>query len=215
MINFEFDLDEDQKVFVDKILSPEINTVFCNSCAGTGKTTMSFGAANILVQDKRTNYKGILYVVSPYGEKKQGYVPGNQEEKSKLYFNGAYRAMIKNGINPNVAVVTDSMAARKRGDAYIEMITDTYLLGQDEEDLVVIIDEAQNFTLDQLKTTLTRFHDNCKVIVIGHMKQKKIDDESGFDKYIKHFQDEKYCAICELTINHRGVRSTHADALEE
>lgn len=73
MINFEFDLDEGQAVFVREIMNPDKTIVFCNSCAGTGKTTLSMGAANILVQDKRNKYDGIVYIVSPYGEERQGY----------------------------------------------------------------------------------------------------------------------------------------------
>ena len=215
MINFEFDLDEDQVKFVGSIMSTNKTIIFCNSCAGTGKTTLAMGAANILVNDKRNDYDGIIYVVSPYAEKRQGYLPGDQHAKSEVYYEPAYQAMIEVGMNPNSDIYTESLTAKKHGSGFVKLMTHTYLRGNNTKNKVVIIDEAQNFTVAELKKTLTRLHDTCKVIVIGHTGQIDISEKSGFDKYIEHFEDQDRCAICELTVNHRGWLSTHADALEE
>ena len=214
MINFEFDLDEDQAAFVREIMSPDKTIVFCNSCAGTGKTTLSMGAANILVQDKRNKYDGIVYIVSPYGEERQGYLPGSITEKSEVYYEPAYQAMIECGMNVNSVVMSESMTSKKKGDAYVKLLTHTYLRGTNLSNKIVIIDEAQNYTVAELKKVLTRTHDDCKVLVIGHTGQIDISGRSGFAKYIEHFKDQEQCAVCELTVNHRGWLSTHADALE-
>ena len=90
MINFEFDLDEGQQAFVQEIMDPEKTIIFCNAKAGTGKTTLAMGAANILVKDKRNDLNGIVYIVSPYGEEKQGYLPGDITQKSEIYYEPAY-----------------------------------------------------------------------------------------------------------------------------
>ena len=115
-------LDEQQKVFVGAILDPEKTIVFCNAKAGTGKTTLAMGAANLLVKDNRNELDGILYIVSPYGEQKQGYLPGSVTEKSEVYFEPAYQAMMECGLNPNTVVCNESMIAKKRGDAYIKLL---------------------------------------------------------------------------------------------
>ena len=65
-------LDEEQAAFVAAIKDLSKTIVFCDAPAGTGKTTLAMGAANILVQDKRNELEGIVYIVSPYGEQKQG-----------------------------------------------------------------------------------------------------------------------------------------------
>ena len=215
MINFEYELDADQAVFVGHIMSPDKTIIFCNARAGTGKTTLAMGAANILVQDKRNNYDGIVYIVSPYGEQKQGFLRGDLKEKSEVYFEPAYQAMIEVGMNPNSDIMQESMVSKKRGDGFVKCITHTFLRGPNMQNKIVIIDEAQNFTVPELKKTLTRLHDTCKAIVIGHTGQIDIAGKSGFAKYIEHFRDQERCAVCELTVNHRGWLSTHADALEE
>ena len=82
---------------------------------------------------------------------------------------------------------------------------------------VVIIDESQNFTVAELKKTLTRCGDDCKIFCIGHTLQcdLKDDSKSGFRRYIEHFRGYDNVSVCNLTVNHRGWISSHADELEE
>ena len=208
-------LDEEQVAFVEAIKDLNKTIVFCDAPAGTGKTTLAMGAANILVQDKRNELEGIVYIVSPYGEQKQGYLPGSITEKSEVYYEPAYQAMIEVGMNPNATVYSESMVSRKKGEAFVKMLTHTYLRGTNLQNKVVILDEAQNYTVAELKKVLTRIHDTCKVIVIGHTGQIDIRGGSGFQKYLEHFEGQEKCAVCKLTTNHRGWLSTYADMLED
>ena len=212
---FNMILDEEQIAFVEAIKDPGKSIVFCDAPAGTGKTTLAMGAARLLVQDKRNELEGIVYIVSPYGEQKQGYLPGSITEKSEVYYEPAYQAMIEVGMNPNVDVYSESMTARKKDEAYVKMLTHTYLRGTNMQNKVVILDESQNYTVPELKKVLTRCHDSCKVIVIGHTGQIDIQGKSGFYRYLVHFEGNEKCAVCKLTTNHRGWLSTYADALEE
>ena len=208
-------LDEEQIALVEAIKDPGKSVVFCDAPAGTGKTTLAMGVANILVQDKRNELDGIVYIVSPYGEQKQGYLPGSITEKSEVYYEPAYQAMIEVGMNPNVDVYSESMITKKKGEAYVKMLTHTYLRGTNLQNKVVILDESQNYTVAELKKVLTRCHDTCKVIVIGHTGQIDIRGGSGFARYLDHFNGHEKCAVCKLTTNHRGWLSTYADQLEE
>lgn len=208
-------LDDEQKAFVDAIMDQNKTIVFCDAPAGTGKTTLAMGAANILVQDKRNELDGIVYIVSPYGEGKQGYLPGSITEKSEVYYEPAYQAMIEVHMNPYSDVCADAMTAKRKGEGFVKLLTHTYLRGTNLQKKVVILDEAQNYTVSELKKVLTRIHDNCKVIVIGHTGQIDIRGGSGFQKYLEHFEGQERCAVCRLTTNHRGWLSTFADELEE
>jgi predicted ribonuclease YlaK len=208
-------LDDEQRFFVDSIMDQNKTIVFCNAKAGTGKTTLAMGAANILVQDKRNDLAEIVYIVSPYGEGKQGYLPGSITEKSEVYYEPAYQAMIEVGVNPYSDVEKKSLSEKKKnGDGFVKLMTHTYLRGTNLKNKVVIIDEAQNYTISELKKVLTRIHDSCKVIVVGHTGQIDIRSFSGFQKYLEHFEGQEKCAVCQLTTNHRGWLSTYADELE-
>lgn len=207
-------MDEDQQRFFAAIKDPQKLIVFCNAAAGTGKTTIAMGAANILVQDKRNKLDGIVYIVSPYGEQKQGYLPGDITAKSEVYYEPAYQAMVEVEMNPNNDVMSGSIMAQKRGEGFVKMLTHTYLRGTNLQNKVVIIDEAQNYTVDELKKVLTRIHDSCKVIVIGHTGQVDIKGKSGFARYLEWFEGQERCQVCRLTKNYRGWLSNYADMLE-
>lgn len=164
-------LDEQQQVFRDAIWDENKLIVFCNAKAGTGKTLIATATANLLCKYGR--YEGIVYIASPTQEQKQGYLKGSIEEKSEPYFEPFYQALKKIGVNLNTAFYDDSVN-EKYQTAYIECLTHTFLRGTNFENKVVIVDEAQNFYFDELMKVLTRIHDNCKVIVIGHDGQNDL-----------------------------------------
>jgi len=207
-------LNEEQKELVEAIWNPENLIVFCDSRAGTGKTTIAVGVANMLVQYGL--YDGIVYIAAPVQEEKLGYMPGTLQDKVSLYFDPLYQALIKLNINPNTAINQLDIENQKNGTGYIDAITHVFLRGQNFENKVVICEESQNLYGDELKKVLTRVHDNCKTIVIGHTGQCDLyhnPERSGFAPYIEHFRDEPYAQVCTLTKNYRGKVSTHADKL--
>lgn len=208
-------LDPDQIVMRDAILDPDNLIIFCNCKAGTGKTTLSAACADFLYQHKK--YDGIVYIAAPVQESKIGFLPGSVEEKSAPYFDAFIDALEEIDINPNTAIINpNNLLSQKNGTAYIQCTTHTFLRGMNFSKKVIIIDESQNMYTDELKKVLTRVHDDCKVIVIGHSGQcdlYKNPQNSGFVKYIDHFRGYPRVAVCTLSTNHRGWISTHADDL--
>ena len=202
------------KVFRDAIWDRDKLVVFCDAKAGSGKTTVAVGTAELLVKYRR--YNGIVYIVAPTQEDKQGYLPGTLEEKSAPYFEGFYQALVTIGVSMGNSLNSNIMN-QKSGNGYIEALTHTFLRGVNFENQVVIIDEAQNFSLAELQKVLTRIHDSCKVVCIGHVGQIDISNKqsSGFARYLEHFKGEDRVAVCELSKNHRGWISSHADRINE
>jgi phosphate starvation-inducible protein PhoH len=211
---YGLELNDEQKAFAESIWNPDNLIVFCNSKAGTGKTTVAVGVANMLVQYGL--YDGIVYIAAPVQEEKLGYMPGDLQDKISFYFDPLYQALLKLNINPNTAINQMNIENQKNGTGYIDAITHVFLRGQNFENKVVICEESQNLYCDELKKVLTRIHDNCKTIVIGHSGQCDLyhyPERSGFAPYIDHFANEPYAKVCELTKNYRGKVSTHADEL--
>lgn len=209
-------LDPEQEAFRDAIWDKDKLIVFCNARAGTGKTTVAVGTANMMYEYGR--YDGIIVIMFPCEENRQGYLPGSITEKSEVYFEPINQAIIKCNLDPMHVVNDESLVNLKNGDGYIKLLTSTFLRGTNFENKVVIVEESQNGTVDELKKVLTRCSDNCKVVVIGHTGQCDLRGSSryasGFEQYIKHFRGEEKAAICELKTNHRGWISTKADELD-
>ena len=120
-------LDEEQRVFRDAIWNPDIDVVFVDARAGSGKTLIATATANLLVQ--AGYFDKLIYIVSSYGEKRQGYLPGDLTQKSEVYFEPFYQALIKCGVDPNKVINDETMVNQKNGTGYITCLTHTFLRG--------------------------------------------------------------------------------------
>lgn len=211
-------LDPYQEKFRDEIWDEKRQIVFCNARSGSGKTTVAVGVANLLYHTGR--YNKIVYLVSPTMEQKLGFLPGSTEDKTAPYMEPLFDALRTIGVNPMTAVVSsENISAQKNGLAYIYAMPHTYLRGINIEGAVVLCDEFQNWYCSDAKKALSRIHDSCKTIVIGHMGQidlYKNPKNSGFKKAIDLYmsKNDERAAFCELKINHRGWVSSVADELE-
>lgn len=208
---YDIDLDEEQKQFRDAIWNPKTEIVFCNAVSGAGKTLVSVGTACLMYHYGR--YDGILYIVSAACETRQGYLPGTIEEKSEVYFSPLYQALASCKEMPEKVVMQERNI--KSGTGFVEAITETFLRGQNIENKLVIIDEAQNFNESNLRKTLTRLCPTSKAVVIGHTGQIDLANPSmsSFERCMKHFarKGDERVEICKLTHNYRGFVSKTAD----
>ena len=108
---YGLELDDEQLNFAEAIWNPENLIVFANACAGSGKTTIAVGVADMLV--KYGFYDGIVYVVAPVQEEKSGFLPGDPDQKTQVYATPLYTALIKLGINPYTSVNQESISNQK------------------------------------------------------------------------------------------------------
>jgi predicted ribonuclease YlaK len=233
----------EQEVYVDAIMNKQI--IFCNSKAGTGKTTLAVACASYLTQLKESNIKGLLYVFNPTEEGKMGFRPGTQGTKEAEYLQPLKDALLAINQNPFQAIKPnediEAILAKMEKDLideyeqrdkkqkhpkkklpqntqkqWVEAKSHIFARGTNVYDMFVIIDEAQNWTKEELKKMLTRCHDSCIVVVIGHTGQIDLKDKSksGFQAYIDHFTGQEKAAITTLTKNFRGWLATFADLIE-
>ena len=79
---YGMELDAQQQIFAEAIWNPENLIVFANACAGSGKTTIAVGVANMLVQYGL--YDGIVYVISPVQEEKKEDEPDYKKMYEEL-----------------------------------------------------------------------------------------------------------------------------------
>lgn len=212
---FGLRLDEDQKNLRDAIWSKDTDIVFVDAPAGTGKTTIAVSTASLMVKYGRA--ANIVYVMHPVNDF-QGFLPGTITEKSSVYFEALYQALLTAGEFPD-KVICSSPLVQKDGSGYVTAITDTYLrgsnIGGNDTPTILILDEAQNFDEFSLRKTLTRACENTKVIVIGHQLQCDLRNskQSGFARCMAHFKakNNPRFAFCELHTCHRSLVAQVAD----
>jgi hypothetical protein len=134
-------LTDEQKDYIHKVFNNDIT--FCNAIPGSGKTTVAVAAGRYLVESKKK--KGIIYIFSPVEETTMGHRPGDQNEKEEAYLGPLKDALAYIGLQPDHI---------NRPGGWVFGKSHTFLRGTNLEDYVIIIDEAQNYTLKELRKTL-------------------------------------------------------------
>lgn len=197
-------LDEFQLNYYHSIFDKSV--VCVNAPAGTGKTTIAVMAALQLLHQGEINH--IYYVRFPDDRSlRVGFLPGDTTDKESIYFYPLYDALTEFGYDPQEI---DKLKLQED----IITRTDIAMRGINISKSMMIIDEAQNGRLSDLKLVLTRIHDDCKCILLGHSGQYdnfKGNNEHAFEGYIDHLCKKPWSIKCELPINHRGKISSWAD----
>lgn len=200
---FGLDLTEEQKEYADSIFDHTLTIT--DSISGSGKTTIAVACAKLLKQP-------LYYFYAPIQERVIGHTPGDEEEKGSKYLIPLYDALKKINENPDKVVFSKK---EFRTHAWVHATSYAFWRGGNIEKATVILDEAQNWTKHELKKILTRIHDSCTVIMIGHNGQIDINPRtSGFSSYIKHAKNQSFAKQVNLTHDFRGNMARWADSID-
>ena len=168
---------ENQKKFYETIENNDVT--FSVGPAGCGKTFLATYYA--LKMFSRKTYKNII-VTKPLVEvdgEKLGYLPGNIDEKTEPYMMSIYYNMEQIIGKRRLEIL------RQSGD--ISVIPLAYMRGLTINDSVVILDEAQNASIGQIKTFVTRLGMRSKFIICGDIEQSDIKGLNGLKDSLKRF----------------------------
>ena len=136
--------------------------VFCTGPAGCGKTFLAVAEAIRLVLAKEK--KGIILTrpVVEAGEN-LGFLPGDLEQKIGPYLRPLYDSM--------EMLLSKETVKKLIENDIIETAPLAYMRGRTLNDSVIILDEAQNTTCEQMKMFLTRMGNGSKVFITGDVTQ--------------------------------------------
>ena len=130
--------------------------------AGTGKTYLAVAAAVAAFRDKQVNRIVLTRPAVEAGER-LGFLPGDLQSKVDPYLRPLYDALF------DMLGAETYQKYLERGN--IEVAPLAYMRGRTLDNAFVILDEAQNTTLPQIKMFLTRMGRNAKFIVTGDVTQ--------------------------------------------
>ena len=140
--------------------------------AGTGKTYLAVAMAVLAYKNKEVE-KIILTRPAVEAGEKLGFLPGDLQNKVDPYLRPLYDALYDFLGSENFHALSE------RG--VIEVAPLAYMRGRTLNDAYIILDEAQNCTVEQMKMFLTRFGEGSRVVVTGDITQIDLprDKKSG------------------------------------
>jgi len=192
-IKFKITLNEEQKEAKAKILENTV-TLLAGS-AGSGKTLL---ACQIALERLFMKECDKIIITRPTVSKEEiGFLPGDLREKMDPWVQPIYQ---------NMYMLYDKVKIEKLiEEGKIEIVPVSFMRGRTFLDSVVIVDEAQNVTHEQMEMIVTRLGLRSKMIICGdsHQTDLKKKSESGFRfLYSAARRVKSLCGITLLT-NHR------------
>lgn len=171
-----------QKKFIDAVRKNEI--VFVIGPAGTGKTYLAVAIALSALKSQSVNRIILVRPAVEAGES-LGYLPGDLLEKIDPYFRPLYDAIYE--------MMPSEKFQKYMERGIIEIAPLAYMRGRTLNDSFIILDDAQNTTLGQMKMFLTRFGFGSKIIINGDITQVDLPrkENSGLIKISKVLENIK------------------------
>ena len=193
-------LSDNQKEYYDLLINNQIT--ICSGPAGVGKSYISMKAAVDLLMDPNNSYEKII-IVRPAveAEEKLGSLPGNLEEKLDPYIFPSYYLL-------NKIIGKEAREKLKEGEV-IEVFALAYMRGMNIDNSILIFEEAQNSTPNQMKLLLTRIGFNSKFFISGDLEQTdryKDKKQSGLYDALQRFNKISDIGIYDFK-NAKNVRN--------
>ena len=156
--------------------------LFAVGCAGSGKTYTAIALAVRALKNREVK-RIILSRPAVEAGEKLGFLPGDMREKIDPYLQPLYDAL--QDMIPPVKL------AEYMEKGTIQVAPLAFMRGRTLSDAVVILDEAQNTTIQQLKMFLTRLGFGSKMIVTGDMTQIDLaaNQKSGLRDAMERFDE--------------------------
>lgn len=158
---------EGQKLYIDSVEKNEI--VFSVGPAGTGKTYLAVAMAVQYLKSKKVSRIVLARPAVEAGES-LGFLPGDLKEKIEPYLMPLYDAL-------NDMIPAAKLKKLLEGNV-IEIIPLAYMRGRTLNNAFVILDEAQNSTVLQMKMFLTRLGPNSRAIITGDITQVDLKEKA-------------------------------------
>jgi phosphate starvation-inducible PhoH-like protein len=192
-IKFKIELNQEQKEAKAKILQSTVTLLA--GAAGSGKTLL---ACQIALEKLFMREVDKIIITRPTVSKEEiGFLPGDLREKMDPWIQPIYQNMY--------ALYDKTKVEKLIEDGSLEIVPLSFMRGRTFLDSVVIVDEAQNVTHEQMEMIVTRIGLRSKMIICGDdiqvdLKNKK---DSGFRFLYKGARKIKNLEAITLKQNHR------------
>ena len=165
-----------QRLYLNNIREHDVS--FGIGPAGTGKTYLAVASAVVALEQNRVRRLVLVRPAVEAGEK-LGYLPGDLVQKVDPYLRPLYDALYEMlGFDQVMKLIEKNV---------IEIVPLAFMRGRTLNEAFIILDEAQNTTIEQMKMFLTRIGFNSTAVITGDITQ--IDLPQGKKSGLRHVID--------------------------
>ena len=136
---------------------------FLFGCAGTGKTFVSLYLALSEVLKNDTPYDKVVMVRSLIPTREIGFLPGDEEDKKKLY-QVPYSNMMQFMFEQPNEQAFETLYNRIKAQGSYYFLSTSFLRGLTFDNSIIIVDECQNLNFHELDTIITRVGQDSKIV---------------------------------------------------
>ena len=152
--------------------------------AGTGKSICAlYHAIRDVLDPELPQYQKVVIVRSAVPSREIGHLPGITAEKMEAY-EAPYHSIFEFLTNGNKGAYE-----KLKDSGKVEFMASSFVRGITLDSTIVVVDEVQNFSWQELHSLVTRVGKNCKIIFCGDGKQDdlhfKKSDTSGFRDFLE------------------------------
>lgn len=202
--------NDKQKDLINSIRNNEIT--ICAGPAGTGKSFCAIAYALSLLRKRENKYKRIYLVKSVTTLKNEeiGHLPGDIKDKYEPFLWSYYI---------NIEKIIESKTLKQlMNEEIIKPFPLAYMRGASLDNSIILLDEAQNVTIDNSRTFLTRIGSNSKLIILGDTNQidMKNRKESSLKFLMEIFKDTPKIGVINMEDKDtENVRNPLIDIIED
>lgn len=183
----------EQQLLMDQIFDNDVKLITTISPSGTGKTLIQLYGQICLLNKSPNLFKKITFIVNPTttNGKDIGYLPGDKHEKIVPYMQGIVDNL--NYLFQNEIPESLDIEKFEKTDMF-EIRPLQFIRGSSITHSIVIVDEVQNLTLNDIKTVVSRVQNNSKLILLGDIQQideKMQVDYTGIMRFINFLNKHK------------------------
>ncbi len=210
--------NSEQSFAIDLIMDPSLSLVTLIGKAGTGKSLITLASAlEMTINSSKREYdKFIIYRPIQAVGNDIGFLPGTMEEKLAPWFEAIMDnfEFLFNSSNGN-SWTRDFEMFKKKGQ--IEMQALTYIRGRSIPNAIILVDECQNLSKEDVKTILTRAGEDTKIILTGDIEQIDNSDldatNNGLTYVIDKFKESDLAGHITFTKGERSKLATVASEI--
>lgn len=205
----------EQQMAIDMIMDPKIPLVSILGTAGSGKSLISLACGLELVLNKRKYESFCIYKPFQSVGDSVGYLPGELSEKASPWFasiDDGFQFLFTGNARKKNSWKEQLFQYINNGTIKKEVIS--FIRGRNIINSLILIDEAQNLTREEIKTIITRVGPGSKIICNGDLTQidaPKLDaTSSGFSYLIDKFKKSNLSGHITFTKGERSALATEA-----